>query len=130
MEKPQRHKGHKGQKNSLCPLCLCGSLFLICYSTAGFCIENTVPQKLLRCPRWRRAAQIFMEPFQVGSVIKRHLVPARPVTRIREDYQFGWDVHLLQCCEELQRLCVGNTVVTLACNNQTRGLEVLCLGRR
>jgi hypothetical protein len=25
---PQRHKGHKDQKNSLCPLCLCGSLLL------------------------------------------------------------------------------------------------------
>src|SRR6185295_7561314 len=52
------------------------------YSLTRRPIENGITKKLFSCPRRRIPAQVFVEPLDVRSVIKRHLVPARPVSGV------------------------------------------------
>src|SRR6266496_6089659 len=78
------------------------------YSLAGSAIENGIAKELFSCPRRRIAAQIFVEPFDVRGVVKRHLIPTGPVPGVRIDDQSRGHLHLLEIGEEMLRLSVGN----------------------
>src|SRR6185312_2590952 len=52
------------------------------YSLTRRPIENGITKKLFGCPRRRIPAQVFVEPLDVRRVVKRHFVPARPVSGV------------------------------------------------
>src|SRR5262249_6618225 len=92
---------------------------------SGVAIEDLIPQELLGRPGWRGAAQVLVEPLEMGCVIQGHLGPARPVACIRVDDKPRRHAHLLQSRVELNGLRVWDTVVALAGYDQARGLEIL-----
>ena len=88
-------------------------------------LKMPISDHVCHIPRRWTSSKIFVKPIQVGVVIEGHRAyRIGPVAVVWKYDQPRWHIHFLQIGEEMQTLCIGNTVIELTGNDQTGCFEV------